>query len=164
MQAAPGPYGPLHTLRFETPAPYVNPEGSWDRKRVEYRERCFELIGRQTSGLADARLLFAFADSPRDLERRFATTRNGSLRQGCLVRGQTFAGRPHPDCSDARTPVEGLYVGGGGVHPGIPGSLGGGYSAARAVCRDLGLEVWWSEPAFVRAARERGLLPEPVAH
>jgi hypothetical protein len=48
------------------------------------------------------------------------------------------------------------------VHPGVPGSLAGGYNAARAVCRDLGLAVWWSEPAFVREARERGLVPEPA--
>jgi phytoene dehydrogenase-like protein len=162
MQAAPGPYGPLHTLRFETPAPYHNPEGRWDRRRPDYRRRCFELIGRQTTGLDDARLLFEFADTPEDLERRFRTTRNGSVRQGALVRSQTFAGRPHSDCSDCRTPVEGLYIGGGGVHPGVPGSLAGGYNAARAVCRDLGLAIWWSEPEFVRQARERGLVPEPA--
>jgi phytoene dehydrogenase-like protein len=84
------------------------------------------------------------------------------VRQGSLVRSQTVAARPLRDCSDCRTPVEGLYLGGGGVHPGVPGSLGGGYNAARAICRDLGLEVWWSEPEFVRQARERGLVPEPA--
>lgn len=162
MQAAPGPYGPLHTLRFETPAPYHNPEGRWDRRRPEYRRRCFDLIGQQTSGLDAARLLFEFADTPEDIERRFRTTRNGSIRQGSLARGQTFAARPHPDCSDCRTPIEGLYLGGGGVHPGVPGCLGGGYAAARAVCRDLGLDVWWGEPQLVHDARERGLVPEPA--
>jgi phytoene dehydrogenase-like protein len=105
-------------------------------------------------------LLFSFGDSPQDLERRFRTTRNGSVRQGALVREQTFANRPHPDCSAGRTPVEGLYLGGGGVHPGIPGSLAGGYHAARAVCADLRLETWWPEPDVVRHAREAGLLPE----
>jgi phytoene dehydrogenase-like protein len=78
------------------------------------------------------------------------------------VRSQTFAGRPHSDCSECRTPIEGLYLGGGGVHPGVPGCLAGGYNAARAVCRDLGLAVWWSEPDFVRQARGRGLVPEPA--
>jgi phytoene dehydrogenase-like protein len=163
MQAAPGPYGPLHTLRFETPAPYHSPEERWVRRRPDYRQRCFDLIRGQTSGLDSARLLFAFADTPEDIERRFRTTRNGSRRQGSLVRGQTFAARPHRDCSSCRTPIEGLYLGGGGVHPGVPGCLGGGYLAARAVCHDLGLDVWWSEPQFVRDARERGLVPEPAA-
>jgi phytoene dehydrogenase-like protein len=162
-QAAPGPYGPLHTLQFETPAPYHNPDGRWDRQRPDYRRRCFDLIGQQTSGLDAVRLLFAFADTPEDIERRFRTTRNGSVRQGSLVRGQTFAARPHADCSDCRTPIDGLYLGGGGVHPGVPGCLGGGYLAARAVCQDLGLDVWWTEPQLVRDARERGLVPEPAA-
>jgi phytoene dehydrogenase-like protein len=85
------------------------------------------------------------------------------VRQGALVQGQTFADRPHPDCSTTRTPVEGLYLGGGGVHPGVPGSLAGGYNAATAVCSDLGLERWWPEPPMLQHAREAGLLPEPVA-
>ncbi len=51
------------------------------------------------------------------------------------------------------------------MHPGIPGSLGGGYNAAKVICSDLGLEKWWPEPASVQHAREAGLLPEPsVAH
>ncbi|MDQ3947051.1 MAG: NAD(P)/FAD-dependent oxidoreductase [Actinomycetota bacterium] len=159
-QAAPGPYGPLHTLRFETPAPYQHPEGNWDRQRADYRGRCFELLTRETQGLGDTRLLFNFGDSPRDLERRFRTTRNGSVRQGALIREQTFAARPHAECSSTRTPIEGFYLGGGGVHPGIPGSLAGGYHAARTVCADLGLEVWWPEPTVVQHARESGLVPE----
>lgn len=159
-QAAPGPFGPLHTLRYETPAPYEHPEGAWDRRRVEFRARIWEFLSRHTEGLGECRLLFSFGDSPRDLERRFRTTRNGSVRQGALVREQTFANRPHPDCSTGKTPIEGLYLGGGGVHPGIPGSLAGGYHAARAVCADLGLEAWWPEPDVVRQAREAGLLPE----
>jgi phytoene dehydrogenase-like protein len=160
LQASPGPYGPLHTLRFETVAPYDHPEGVWDRRRADYRTRCWEFLGRRVTGLDEVRLLFGFADSPRDLERRFRTTRGGSVRQGALIREQTFTGRPHADCSDGRTPIDGLYVGGGGVHPGIPGSLGGGYNAARAVCTDLGLERWWPDPAIVEHAREVGLLPE----
>jgi phytoene dehydrogenase-like protein len=160
LQASTGPYGPLHTLRFETVAPYDHPAGTWDRERVGYRTRCWEFLSGHTSGLDDARLLFGFADSPRDLERRFRTTRRGSVRQGALIREQTFTGRPHADCSDTRTPIDGLYLGGGAVHPGIPGSLGSGYNTAQAVCSDLGLERWWPDPASVEHAREVGLLPE----
>ncbi|HEY8492071.1 MAG TPA: NAD(P)/FAD-dependent oxidoreductase [Dehalococcoidia bacterium] len=152
LQAAPGPYGPLHTLRYDTLAPYQPDTGAWDRRRaLEYRNRCWDFLGRQTAGLAGARLLFSFSDSPLDLERRFRTAKHGSVRQGALTRGQTFANRPHPDASGTRTPIPGVYLGGGGVHPGIPGSLGGGYNAARAICQDLGLERWWPEPAVRRA-------------
>jgi phytoene dehydrogenase-like protein len=158
-QAAPGPFGPLHTLRFETLAPARHPAQPWARARVDHRERCWNLLRERTSGLAGVRRLFAFADAPEDIERRFRTTRNGSVRQGALVKAQTFTDRPHPDCSTTRTPVPGVYIGGGGVHPGIPGSLAGGYHAAAAVCADLGFDRWWKAPAFVERAREEGLLP-----
>jgi phytoene dehydrogenase-like protein len=143
LQASPGPVGPLHTLRYETPAPYEHPVLPWDRARVAYREACWELLASDVDGAADARRLFAFCDAPRDLERRFGTTRRGSVRQGSLRREQTLTGRPHPDCADGRTPLSGLYLGGGAIHPGVPGSLAGGYRVATAVCADLGLERWW---------------------
>jgi phytoene dehydrogenase-like protein len=143
LQASPGPAGPLHTLRYETPAPYEHPSLPWERVRVAYRESCWELITSTVDRLADARRLFAFCDAPQDLERRFATTRHGSVRQGALRREQTFSGRPHPVCADGRTPLSGLYLGGGAIHPGVPGSLAGGYNVAAVVCEDLGLERWW---------------------
>ena len=157
-QASPGPYGPLHTLRFATLAPHSAPGGRWDRQRVGHRAKCFEALTRRTAGLADARLLFAFADSPEDTEARFRTTRNGSLRQGRLVAGQTFDRRPHEQVSSGATSIPGVYLGGGGVHPGIPGTLAGGYHAAAAVCEGLGLTRWWPTPTVVEQARESGSL------
>jgi hypothetical protein len=62
---------------------------------------------------------------------------------------------------NGRTPIDGLYLGGGGGPPqGSRGGLCGGYNAARAVCSDLGPERWWPDPASVEHAREVGLLPE----
>jgi phytoene dehydrogenase-like protein len=158
-QAAPGPFGPLHTLRFEALVPYQHPAGPWVREREGYRTLCWGALTARTSGLTGTRPLFAFADTPQDIERRFRTTRHGSLRQGALLREQTFTNRPHPDCSTTRTPVPGVYIGGGGVHPGIPGTLAGGYHAAAAVCQDLGLDRWWPVPRIVSEAREHGTLP-----
>lgn len=152
LQASPGPVGPLHTLRYETPAPYEHPGLPWDRARVAYRESCWELIAAAVDGVRDTRRLFAFCDAPRDLERRFGTARRGSVRQGSLRREQTFTGRPHPDCADGRTPLHGLYLGGGAIHPGVPGSLGGGYNVAATVCEDLGLERWWPAADALRSS------------
>ncbi len=143
LQASAGPSGPLHTLRYETPAPYEHPRLPWDRARVGYRDACWELLRISVDGVDAARRLFAFADAPRDLERRFRTARRGSVRQGSLRPEQTLTARPHPDCADGRTPLNGLYLGGGAIHPGVPGSLGGGYNVAATVCADLGLERWW---------------------
>jgi len=143
LQASPGPFGPLHTLRYETPAPYEHPHVPWDGARVDFRRACWRIVEANVQGLEDARRLFEFCDSPQDLERRFGTARHGSVRHGSLRREQTFTGRPHPSCADGRTPIPGLYLGGGSIHPGVPGSLGGGYNVAAAVCADLGLDRWW---------------------
>jgi phytoene dehydrogenase-like protein len=43
--------------------------------------------------------------------------------------------------------VPGFYLGGGGVHPGVPGLLGAGMLAARAVSADLGA----ADPAAARS-------------
>jgi phytoene dehydrogenase-like protein len=138
LQASPGPFGPLHTLRFDSFAPLHHPAGPWYRARRGYRERCWEFLCGQLPALAQARLLAQFADAPGDLQRRFTVTGGGTVRQGALTPAQTLTGRPHPDCAGARTPIEGFYLGGGGAHPGIPGLLAAGTMAAHAVCADLG--------------------------
>jgi phytoene dehydrogenase-like protein len=138
LQASPGPYGPLHTLRFDTFAPLHHPGGSWDRTRRGYREECWSFLCEELPALRDARLIAQFADAPGDLRRRFATTGAGTVRQGALRSAQALALRPHPLCADTRTPVPGFYLGGGGVHPGVPGLLGAGRLAARALAADRG--------------------------
>jgi len=115
LQASPGPYGPLNTVRMETRAPHGE---DWDRLRIPYRERCWELACSEIEGLDAVLPLFSFADSPPDLERRFANTRYGSL--------------PHA----------------AEQHAAVPGTLAGGYHAAAAVCAELGLERWWPEASF----------------
>ncbi|HEV2252255.1 MAG TPA: FAD-dependent oxidoreductase [Streptosporangiaceae bacterium] len=139
LQASPGPYGPLHTLRFDTFAPLNHPDGPWDRQRRHYRARCWDFLCDQFQALREAHLIAQFADAPGDLRRRFAATGAGTVRQGALSPAQALTLRPHPSCADTRTPVPGFYLGGGGVHPGVPGLLGAGMLAARAVMADRGL-------------------------
>jgi phytoene dehydrogenase-like protein len=136
LQASPGPYGPLHTLRFDSFAPVSYPDGGWDRNRRHYREQCWRFLCQEFPALREARLIAQFADAPGDLRRRFATTGAGTARQGALRPAQALDRRPHPLCADTRTPVPGLYLGGGGVHPGVPGTLAAGMLAARAVRAD----------------------------
>jgi len=136
LQASPGPYGPLHTLRFDTFAPLRHPDGPWDRSRRSYRAECWRFLCEELPALREARLIAQFADAPGDLRRRFATTSAGTVRQGALRPSQTLALRPHPLCADTRTPVPGFYLGGGGVHPGVPGLLSGGRLAAQAIRAD----------------------------
>jgi phytoene dehydrogenase-like protein len=115
LQASPGPYGPLHTLRLQTVVPFEHPDGDWDRLRTAFRRECWDAVTAHFPALAEASLLFQFCDTPLDLQRRFGTTRPGAVPQSALS--------------------------GGAVHPGVPGSLGGGYNAAAAVAEDLGLAL-----------------------
>jgi hypothetical protein len=93
LQVSRGAYGPLHTLRYETLAPSVHPAGTWDAHRRAYRAACWEIIGADDA----TRLLFAFADSPRDLERRFRTACLSALRQSA----------PRSE----HAPAKGMYLG-----------------------------------------------------
>jgi phytoene dehydrogenase-like protein len=146
LQASPGPFGPLHTLRFDSFAPLSHPGGSWDRQRRAYRERCWRFLCDEFPALREAQLIAQFADAPGDLRRRFATTGPGAVRQGALRPAQALDLRPHPLCSSTRTPVAGFYLGGGGVHPGVPGLLAAGMLAAQAVSHDHAL----ADPAAAR--------------
>jgi phytoene dehydrogenase-like protein len=136
LQASPGPYGPLHTLRFDSFAPLSHPHGGWDRNRRGYREHCWRFLCDEFPALRKAQLIAHFADAPGDLRRRFATTGAGAVRQGALTPAQALDLRPHPLCADTRTPVPGFYLGGGGVHPGVPGTLAAGMLAAQAIRAD----------------------------
>jgi phytoene dehydrogenase-like protein len=139
LQASPGPFGPLHTLRFETFAPSDHPEGSWHRMRRRYREHCWRFLCERVDALGEAHLISQFADAPGDLLRRFGTTGGGTTRQGALSPEQALTMRPHPTCADTRTPIPGFYLAGGGVHPGVPGLLSSGELAARALLADRGV-------------------------
>jgi phytoene dehydrogenase-like protein len=73
--------------------------------------------------------------TPRDLEERFGLL-GGNIMQGELTPDQMFSFRPIPGYGDHRTPVAGLYLCGGGTHPG--GGVMGvpGRNAATVILRD----------------------------
>jgi phytoene dehydrogenase-like protein len=144
LQASEGPFGPLHTLRWEAPAPYTLADEDWDRFKEPYAARCLEVWREFAPNLATARVLTKFAYSPRDVERRLSTMQRGSIKHGAYVPGQLGHQRPHKTCSRYRTPVRGLYLAGASVHPGGMVTLGPGYNAAQIVAEDLGVRVWWT--------------------
>ena len=103
--------------------------------------------------------MFGFSYSPVDIERRLIDMKRGSFKQGAYNLFQMGYLRPNDQCSQNRTPVEGLYVGGASVYPGGMILLGSGYLAAQAVAEDLDLNVWWSPPEYVVKAREKNYIP-----
>lgn len=140
-QASTGPFGPLHTVRFQALVPLDFAVG-WDRLRIDYRRKAFRVVAEALGLPQGGRPLFEFLDTPRDLDRRFRTS-GGWPHQGTVTPAQAFDRRPDRRCSSSRTPIEGYYLAGSGAHPGVPGSLAGGYLAAGAVADDLGLSRWW---------------------
>jgi phytoene dehydrogenase-like protein len=74
--------------------------------------------------------------SPADLERENPSLVGGDLAGGSCELDQQFVFRPAPELFRGRTPLPGLYVAGGSVHPG-PGVHGAsGAAAARALLAD----------------------------
>ena len=117
-------------------APYRLREGAvWDAALRD------SLADRVTAAIAAAspcfqsRIAARVALSPRDLEERFHL-REGAASHGELGLDQILFMRPVAGWGH-RTPVDGLYWGGSGTHPG-PGVLGGaGWLAAKRILRDL---------------------------
>jgi phytoene dehydrogenase-like protein len=113
-------------------APYHLASGDWtagDAGVIERRVR--SAIGRVIPGFA-ATVLNHTVLTPRDIEDRLGVT-EGALPQGEHALDQVLFMRPVPGWGRYATPVEGLYLGGAGAHPGH-GVLGGaGWLAARSV-------------------------------
>lgn len=96
--------------------------------------------------------------SPRGIEDRFSDMVQGSFKQGAYHPLQMGYNRPNSECSNHRTPVKGLYLGGSCTYPGGTVLFGAGYLVANAVAEDFGVKKWWTEPEIVTEAKKRGLL------
>jgi len=163
FQAAPGPYGPLNVLRFETWAAYELAGQEWDKVKADYGKRCYEKWAEYAPNLNEAKVLNSFAYSPLDTERRLVNMKKGSIKHGAYNLFQMGYFRPNEMCSRYRTPVKNLYVGGASVYPGGMVLLGSGYNCAKVVAEDLGIKPWWTPPEYVIRAREKGYVAKPEA-
>ena len=116
-------------------APYRLREGTWDAERREaLGRRVTQLIGEAVPGFG-SRVLHQVTLTPKDLEDRYGLT-EGAVTHGELTLDQILFMRPVPGSGRYALPVEGLYLGGAGAHPG-PGILGGaGWLAAKRVIAD----------------------------
>ena len=117
-------------------APYWLRDGApWAAARRDaLAERVTQSIEAVAPGFT-ARVLHRTAWSPLDLEQQFGL-REGAASQGELGLDQILFMRPVPGWGRHAMPIDGLYLGGAGTHPG-PGILGGaGWLAAERVLRD----------------------------
>jgi phytoene dehydrogenase-like protein len=110
-------------------------EGDWESRRQEVGER---LIDQLTAYAPNFRrsLVDWMLFTPADLEARVGLT-DGNIRHLDIVPSQMFARRPLPGWADYRTPLPGLYLCGGGTHPGGEVTGAPGHNAAQAILQDL---------------------------
>ena len=115
-------------------APYSLGGDTWaDPEITTLKEKVTAAIARVVPGFEES-ILHRVALTPRDIEERFGAT-EGALTQGELTLDQILFMRPVPGWGRYVMPIDGLYLGGAGAHPG-PGVLGGaGYLAAQTALR-----------------------------
>ena len=116
-------------------APYHLKNGAWDKDRgCALKDKVTAMIARVIPGFEES-ILHRAIFTPRDIEERFGVT-EGALTQGELTLDQILFMRPVPSWGRYAMPIDGLFLGGAGAHPG-PGVLGGaGYLAARTALKN----------------------------
>jgi phytoene dehydrogenase-like protein len=129
------PDGKHLMLAFTQYGPIELREGSWDTERDAYAKRVIDELARYAPSLPDA-IEHIEVLTPKDLEERYGLL-GGNIMQGELTPDQMFSFRPIPFYGDHRTPIERLYLCGGGTHPG--GGVMGvpGRNASTVVLKDV---------------------------
>ena len=126
--------------------------------KEEMADRCLAVLERYAPNITKDKIFQNYLSTPVDIGNKFPDMRNGSIKQGAYTPFQMGYLRPNEECSQNRTPIKNLYIGGAGVYPGGCVIWGPGYLAANSVAEDYGIEKWWKEPEFVGKLKESGML------
>ncbi len=158
LQAPPG----RHTGLLSRHAPYRlggDAQRWYNYKfKQEVAEQSRATLERYAPNMTKEKVLWNYVTTPIDIENKYQNMVEGSYKQGLYHPLQMGYLRPNEDCSENRTPIKNLYLGGASCYPGGLVVWGAGYVAVNAIAEDLGIEKWWSEPEMVTKAREKGLL------
>jgi phytoene dehydrogenase-like protein len=119
---------------FAQYVPYRLRVGTWDDHREMLGKRVVDIIGRYAPNVPGSIEAMEVL-TPLDLERRFGLT-EGNIFHGDLNIQQLFFMRPVPGWANYRTPIDGLYLCGAGVHPGGGVTGAPGYTSAHTILRD----------------------------
>ena len=115
--------------------PYHLRRGTWDENRELLGDRVVKKIAEFAPNVPKS-IVARQVLTPLDLERIYGLT-EGNIFHGDLSLEQLFFMRPVPGWSQYRTPINGLYLCGAGVHPGGGVTGAPGYNAAHQALRDL---------------------------
>jgi phytoene dehydrogenase-like protein len=126
--------------------------------RQEYMWKQIAKLQQYAPNLTKDKVLQTYITTPADIQNKFANMVNGGYKQGMYHPLQMGYLRPNQECSQNRTPVKNLYVGGSSVWPGGCVIWGPGYNCASAVAEDCGVQKWWPEPELVTKARKNNYI------
>lgn len=124
--------GPVISIHFQF-ASYRLKHGDWASERATLEARAIDTLAAYAPALKGS-IREVRSITPPDLEQQWGLT-EGDLNHGQLILDQALFMRPMPGWSDHRTPVDGLFLCGSGVHGGGGVSGAAGRNAARAVLR-----------------------------
>jgi phytoene dehydrogenase-like protein len=116
-------------------APYRLRESRWEDTRERFGDVVVRTLEEHAPGLS-ASIVSRRVLTPEDLEQRYALT-GGHIHHGEPGLDQLFIMRPVMGWARYHTPVKGLYLCGGGTHPGLGLTGGSGQNAAREIARHL---------------------------
>ena len=125
--------GRVVSLHFQF-APYALREADWGQERSVLERCAIDTAADAFPSLKSSILKFGSL-TPLDIEQTYGLT-EGDLNHGQLLMDQMFFMRPMPGWSNHRTPIEGLYLCGNGVHGGGGISGASGRNAAREIIAD----------------------------
>jgi phytoene dehydrogenase-like protein len=114
-------------------APYKLAAGTWEERKDEFADRCFDVVEQYAPGFKQS-VIDRQVLSPVDLERTFNLT-GGNIFQGSMALHQLFMFRPVPGWASHRMPVKGLFLCGAAAHPGGGVMGAAGWNAAREMLK-----------------------------
>ena len=124
--------GNIVSIHFQF-APYTLRRGDWNNGHAHIEQLAIETLAEYFPALI-ASIQQVKSITPFDLENIYGLT-EGDLNHGQLILDQMFFMRPMPGYSNHRTPIDGLYICGSGVHGGGGISGASGRNAATAVLK-----------------------------
>lgn len=124
--------GAIVSIHFQF-APYALRHASWDDAGAVVQQRAIDTLAQHAPNFKSS-IKRVHTITPRDLESTYGLS-EGDLNHGQLILDQMFFMRPLPGWSNHRTPIDGLFLCGSGVHGGGGISGASGRNAAGIVAK-----------------------------
>jgi phytoene dehydrogenase-like protein len=114
-------------------APYELKDGSWEMEKETVEKLAMDTLAKHFPDLKSS-LITRHTITPASLESTYSLT-EGDLNHGQIMLDQFLFMRPIPGWSNHKTPIDGLYLCGSGVHAGGGISGASGRNAAKVVLK-----------------------------